>query len=349
MTEKPIISLLREFSAPVKLDYPYTDQQLSFLMQYATNDFARWDAAQMLLAKHIKDNVSRLQQGEMFDLPLHVVDAFRAVLLSDQLDPALAAQILTLPSENEIAELFDIIDPDAIHQVRSSLITCLATELQDEWLAIYVANKTERYQIDHGDIAKRALRNVCLSYLAFTDRDFADNLISQQYHHANNMTDSLAALSAAVAAELPCRDKLMSEFDERWHQDGLVMDKWFILQASSPNKQVLQTIKSLLNHRSFSINNPNRIRSLIGAFASTNPSVFHAKDGSGYDFLTEILIDLNQRNPQVASRLIEPMIRLSRYDESRQALMRSSLEKLKALDNLSGDLFEKITKTLNGG
>ncbi len=349
VTEKPIISLLREFSAPVKLDYPYTDQQLSFLMQYATNDFARWDAAQMLLAKHIKDNVSRLQQGEMFDLPLHVVDAFRAVLLSDRLDPALAAQILTLPSENEIAELFDIIDPDAIHQVRSSLITCLATELQDEWLAIYVANKTERYQIDHGDIAKRALRNVCLSYLAFTDRDFADNLISQQYHHANNMTDSLAALSAAVAAELPCRDKLMSEFDERWHQDGLVMDKWFILQASSPNKQVLQTIKSLLNHRSFSMNNPNRIRSLIGAFASTNPSIFHAKDGSGYNFLTEILIDLNQRNPQVASRLIEPMIRLSRYDESRQALMRSSLEKLKALDNLSGDLFEKITKTLNGG
>ncbi|MDR0807479.1 MAG: aminopeptidase N [Enterobacteriaceae bacterium] len=346
--QKPIISLLREFSAPVKLDYPYTDQQLAFLMQYATNDFARWDAAQMLLAKYIKLNVANVQQGKPFELPLHVIDAFRAILLSDVLDPALAAQILTLPSENEIAELFDVIDPDAIHAVKGALVTTFAQEMQDEWLAVYLANRTQEYRIEHGDIAKRALSNVCLSYLAFTDKTFADGLVSQQYHHANNMTDSLAALSAAVAAQLPCCNTLMAEFDERWHQDGLVMDKWFILQASSPDKQVLQNLKTLLNHRSFSMNNPNRIRSLIGAFASVNPSAFHAKDGSGYAFLTDVLVDLNQRNPQVASRLIEPLIRLRRYDETRQDLMRNSLEKLRGLDNLSGDLFEKIGKALNG-
>ncbi|AWH87084.1 aminopeptidase N [Limnobaculum parvum] len=346
--QQPIVSLLREFSAPVKLDYPYTDKQLAFLMQYSTNDFSRWDAAQMLLAKYIKENVTRLQKGGAFELPLHVIDAFRAILLSDRLDPALAALILSLPSENEMSELFDIIDPDAIHQVRGELVHCFAQEMQDEWLAVCLANKTDEYRIEHRDIAKRALSNTCLGYLAFTETEFANNLISQQYHQANNMTDALAALSAAVAAQLPCRDKLMQAFDERWHQDGLVMDKWFILQASSPDSAVLKNIKALLNHRSFSMNNPNRIRSLIGAFASTNPSAFHAKDGSGYAFLTEILIELNQKNPQVASRLIEPLIRLGRYDRSRQILMRNALEKLTKLDNLSGDLFEKISKTLNG-
>ncbi|GKX62563.1 aminopeptidase N [Pragia fontium] len=345
--QQPIISLLREFSAPVKLDYPYSDEQLAFLMQHASNDFARWDAAQMLLAKYIKQNVADIQQGKPFELPLHVIDAFRAILLSDKLDPALAAQILTLPSENEMSELFEVIDPDAIHTVKAELVNTFAREMQDEWLAVYLANRTKAYRIEHGDIAKRALSNVCLSYLAFTESEFTDGLVSQQYHQANNMTDSLAALSAAVAAQLPCRDALMSAFDERWHQDGLVMDKWFILQASSPDRHVLQNITSLLNHRSFSMNNPNRIRSLIGAFASANPSAFHAKDGSGYAFLTEVLVDLNQRNPQVASRLIEPLIRLSRYDQVRQGLMRNALEKLRGLDNLSGDLFEKISKTLN--
>lgn len=346
--QQPIISLLREFSAPVKLDYPYTDKQLAFLMQHSTNDFSRWDAAQMLLAKYIKENVTRLQKGEAFELPLHVIDAFRAILLSDRLDPALAALILSLPSENEMSELFDIIDPDAIHQVRGELVNCFAQEMQDEWLAVYLANRTDEYRIEHSDIAKRALSNTCLGYLAFTETEFANNLISQQYHQANNMTDALAALSAAVAAQLPCRDKLMQVFDERWHQDGLVMDKWFILQASSPDNAVLNNIKALLSHRSFSMNNPNRIRSLIGAFASTNPSAFHAKDGSGYVFLTEILTELNQKNPQVASRLIEPLIRLGRYDRERQVLMRNALEELTKLDNLSGDLFEKISKTLNG-
>ncbi|MFS9536650.1 membrane alanine aminopeptidase N [Klebsiella pneumoniae] len=160
------------------------------------------------------------------------------------------------------------------------------------------------------------------------------------------MTDALAALSAAVAAELPCRDALMQEYDDKWHQDGLVMDKWFILQSTSPAANVVETVRGLLNHRSFSMSNPNRVRSLIGAFASSNPAAFHAEDGSGYQFLVEMLTELNQRNPQVASRLIEPLIRLKRYDEKRQALMRAALEQLKGLENLSGDLFEKISKAL---
>jgi aminopeptidase N len=344
---QPVPSLLREFSAPVKLDYKWSDAQLTFLMRHARNDFARWDAAQSLLATYIRLNVARHQQGQPLSLPLHVADAFRAVLLDEQGDPALKALILSLPSENEIAELFDVIDPLAISAVRDALVRTLANELSDEFFAMYLANQSNEYKIEHAEIGKRTLKNVCLGYLAFADAAQADKLVQAQYQQANNMTDALAALAAAVAANLPCRDRLLAAYDERWHQDGLVMDKWFVLQATSPAADVLSNVRELLNHRSFTMGNPNRIRSLIGAFASGNPSAFHAKDGSGYQFLVEMLTDLNTRNPQVAARMIEPLIRLKRYDAGRQALMRNALETLKGLDKLSGDLYEKITKALN--
>ncbi|WP_257030156.1 aminopeptidase N C-terminal domain-containing protein, partial [Enterobacter hormaechei] len=260
--------------------------------------------------------------------------------------PALAAEILTLPSATEIAELFDIIDPIAIVAVREALTRTLATELADEFLAIYNANKLDGYRVEHADIGKRSLRNTCLRYLAFGEAELANTLVSKQYHEADNMTDALAALAASVAAELPCRDALMQEYDDKWHQDGLVMDKWFILQATSPAADVLSKVRSLLKHRSFTMSNPNRVRSLIGAFASSNPAAFHAEDGSGYQFMVEMLTELNSRNPQVASRLIEPLIRLKRYDAQRQAKMRAALEQLKGLENLSGDLYEKIAKAL---
>ncbi|WP_436893708.1 aminopeptidase N [Siccibacter turicensis] len=343
---QPVPSLLRNFSAPVKLEYKWSDQQLTFLMRHARNEFSRWDAAQSLLNTYIRLNVARHQQGLPLSLPLHVADAFRAILLDETVSPALAAEILTLPSANEMAELFQIIDPVAIAAVREALTRTLANELADECLAVYNANKLDEYRVDHADIGKRALRNTCLRYLAFGDAQLADKLVSAQYHDADNMTDAMAALSAAVAAQLPCREALLAAYDEQWHQDGLVMDKWFMLQATSPAQDVLTTVRALLNHRSFTFGNPNRVRALIGAFASSNPAAFHAADGSGYQFMVEMLSELNSRNPQVASRLIEPLIRLKRYDEKRQALMRAALEQLKALPNLSGDLYEKISKAL---
>lgn len=343
---QPVPSLLREFSAPVRLEYNWSDQQLTFLMRHARNDFSRWDAAQSLLATYIKLNVNRSQQKQPLSLPLHVADAFRAILLDEKIDPALAAEILTLPSQNEIAELFQKIDPIAIAEVHEALTRTLATELADEFLAIYNANRLDAYRVEHDDIGKRALRNICLRYLAFGEQELAERLVRAQYDSADNMTDAIAALSAAVAAQLPCRDELLAKYDEKWHQDGLVMDKWFVLQATSPAANTLGKVRELLNHRSFSLGNPNRIRSLIGAFAAGNPAAFHAVDGSGYQFMVEMLSELNRRNPQVASRLIEPLIRLKRYDEKRQAMMRAALEQLKGLENLSGDLFEKISKAL---
>ncbi|WP_151992699.1 aminopeptidase N [Buttiauxella massiliensis] len=343
---QPVPSLLREFSAPVKLEYKWSDQQLTFLMRHARNDFSRWDAAQSLLATYIKLNVNRSQQGQPLSLPLHVADAFRAILLDEKIDPALAAEILTLPSQNEIAELFQKIDPQAIAAVHEALTRTLANELADEFLAVYNANKLDAYRVEHADIGKRALRNTCLRYLAFGEKQLAEQLVRNQFASADNMTDSIAALSASVAAQLPCRAELLAAFDEKWHQDGLVMDKWFVLQATSPAADTLSKVRELLNHRSFSMGNPNRVRSLIGAFAAANPSAFHALDGSGYQFMVEMLSELNHRNPQVASRLIEPLIRLKRYDEKRQGMMRAALEQLKGLENLSGDLFEKISKAL---
>ncbi|MEQ5563395.1 MULTISPECIES: aminopeptidase N [Providencia] len=347
VTSRPVPSLLREFSAPVKLDYNYTDEQLAFLMQHASNEFARWDAAQQLINNYVKINVAHYQNGEALVLPEPVVDAFRGVLLSDSIDPALVALILTLPSENELAELFTVIDPVAIHEVVNFIHHHLAVEMHDELLTVYRSINIDGYRVDHQDIAKRSLRNICLQYLAAgDDSELANKLVQEQYQSADNMTDSLAALTAANESQLACKEQLMADFDERWHHDGLVMDKWFTLQGANPAKEALANVRALLNHRSFSMSNPNRVRSLVGAFTAGNPVNFHAKDSSGYQFLYEILVDLNTRNPQVASRLIEPLIRLKRYDEQRQAQMRKVLEQLKALDNLSGDLFEKITKAL---
>ncbi|OCG06657.1 aminopeptidase N [Gilliamella sp. wkB178] len=345
--EQPIISLLRDFSAPVKLSYDYQDSDLIFLMQHASNAFSRYDAAQMLLAKYVRLNVNNYQQNKPQVLPESVIDAFRAVLLSATTNLALIAQILTLPSENELANLFTVVDPIAIYQVRHYLLTRFANELYDELNAVYQHNKTGEYHINHADIAKRSLKNCCLALFAYADnKTHANMLVSQQYYRANNMTDCLAALTSAVKAELDCRAELLTDFDNKWYQDGLVMDKWLALNATSPDKQVLSNVKKLLTHRSFTLSNPNRIRSLIGAFVNNNPVAFHAEDGSGYQFLVEILTELNQKNPQVAARLIDPLIRLKRYGEKRQQQMRHALESLLKIEHLSKDLYEKISKAL---
>ena len=315
-------------------------------MQHARNAFTRWDAAQSLLATYLKLNIARFAQQQPLSVPRHVVDAFQTVLVDDSIDPALKAQIFTLPSENEIAEWFEVINPTAIATVRASLLQLLAKALVKELNETYQQNQCAEYRIVEQDIGKRALKNIALSYLVFADETLGEQLAVNQYQSANNMTDALAALSSAVSAQLPAADQLLTQWDERWYQDGLVMDKWFILQATRPGEQVVDHVRQLLSHRSFTMKNPNRVRSLIGAFCSANPAAFHAEDGSGYQFLVEMLTDLNHRNPQIAARMIEPLIRLKRYDEGRQQLMRAALEQLLTLDNLSRDLYEKITKAL---
>ncbi|EOV4650701.1 aminopeptidase N [Vibrio parahaemolyticus] len=345
VAEQPVPSLLREFSAPVKLEYDYSDAELIFLMKHATNDFARWDASQMLLAKYIRQNVTNVQTGSEVQLSEDLIDAFRGVLLDENLEPAFIAQVFSLPSINEITGWYKQIDVDAVDTVLNSITVSLSAALEDELSATYHTLKQAEYTIDHAAIGKRALRNQCLQFLAHTDK--GNTLVKAQYEAANNMTDTIAAMSAANSAQLECREELMADYSDKWKHDGLVMDKWFAMQGSNPAVDALEKVKATMNHEAFSLKNPNRTRSLIGSFLAANPVRFHDKSGSGYQFAGDILRQLNDSNPQVASRMIDPLLKFRKYDEARQAMIRAELEKLKAMDNLAKDLFEKVTKALD--
>ncbi|MGR5252091.1 aminopeptidase N [Vibrio astriarenae] len=338
----PVPSLLREFSAPVKLNYAYSDEELIFLMRHATNDFARWDAGQMLLAKYIKSFVA--DTNAVVELPTEVVDAFRGVLLDNTLEPAFIAEMLTFPSHNEVSGWYKRVDVDGIAKVLKSIKQVIANELTDELSATYFALTQQAYSIEHAEIGQRSLRNVCLGYLAYTEQ--GNTLVEKQYYSSNNMTDTIAAMSAANSTQLACRETLMSDYSDKWKHDGLVMDKWFMLQGTNSASNALSVIRESMSHEAFSLKNPNRIRSLIGAFLNNNPVQFHATTGEGYGFAGEILRQLNESNPQVASRLIDPLLKFRLYDEARQAQIKAQLEALKSMDNLAKDLFEKVNKAL---
>ncbi|NMR60915.1 aminopeptidase N [Pasteurella multocida] len=341
---KPVPALLCDFSAPVKLYYEYSTVQLITLLRHAENQFVRWDVAQMLYAAELRRNLTRYQQGKSLEFSAEVLAELYQILDGYQQDPELATLILTLPKVTEFAELFKTIDPEGISVVRDFMVRTIAESLKQTLLKVYNDIRLEVYRVNAEDIALRALRNLCVSYLAYTT--VGNNLVNKHYSYANNMTDTLAALSAATKAQLPCRDILLADFESKWQHDGLVMDKWFALQATRPDDDVLLNVMKLMDHPSFNFNNPNRLRALVGSFANHNLKAFHAIDGSGYRFLTDILIRLNESNPQVASRLIEPLIRFSRYDGQRQTLMKRGLERLSEVENISRDLYEKIEKAL---
>ncbi|MFP7409501.1 aminopeptidase N [Aeromonas veronii] len=343
---KPVPSLLRDFSAPVKLHYNYSDEALAFLMRFARNEFARWDAAQMLINKAVIDGVTRVQHGQGVELSQTLLAAFVAILDDSDLDLALKAEILALPGEATLAELFEVADIDAIHQVRNEITTSLAQTFGERLLPLYDSLLLQHYQVAHEDMAKRALKGVVLGYLAALDVGSADMLVRQQYGAADNMTDTLAALQVANMYLLPCRAEQLADFEGKWAKDGLVLDNWLRLIGSKPAADVLSEVKQAMNHPAFSIRNPNRLRALIGSFAMSNQVQFHAVDGRGYRFLTDLLIELNEVNPQVASRLITPLIQFKRLDEGRKALIRAELTRLANLEGLARDLFEKVSKAL---
>ncbi|MGL6624832.1 aminopeptidase N [Aeromonas jandaei] len=343
---KPVPSLLRDFSAPVKLHFDYSDEALAFLMRHARNEFARWDAAQMLINKAVIDGVARVQHGQGVELSQTLLAAFIAILEDAELDPALKAEILTLPGETTLAELFEVADIDAIHQVRNEITTSLAQAFGDQLLVTYESLHLPGYQVVHADMAKRALKSVVLGYLAALDAGSADLLVRQQYVAADNMTDTLAALQVANSYLLPCRSELLADFEGKWAKDGLVLDNWLRLVGSKPAEDVLSEVQQAMAHPTFSIRNPNRLRALVGSFAMNNQMQFHAIDGRGYRFLTDLLIELNEVNPQVASRLITPLIQFKRLDEGRKGLIRAELTRLANLEGLARDLFEKVSKAL---
>lgn len=342
--KKPVVSLLQEFSAPVKLKFNYSDFDLAFLMVHADNDFSRWDAAQELLKKHIMKMVEVVQSKQELAVDSSLIETFGKLLSDHKTDPALIAEILTFPAESEIAGWYQTVDVDAIHAVMEKLVITFAKTLETKLLKRYEELTLSEYSINHADIAKRSLRNRILHLLAYTKN--GNSLTADQFAGANNMTDYIAALSSSVDANLLSSNELLSAFSEKWTHDGLVMDKWFLIQATSTSEKALDRVKQLMMHPAFDFSNPNRVRSLVGGFANHNHVRFHSADGSGYRFLTEQIEKLNSSNPQVAARLIDPLLKLKRYDSDRRELMKKELEKLSKLENLAKDLYEKISKAL---
>ncbi len=348
--EQPVPSVLRDFSAPVILDIDYTDAELAFLMAHDSDAFNRWEAGQRLamrrmlaLTEAVQSNHA-LSDAELEDSVLN--KAFRATLADTGLDPAFCELALTLPSETVVAEQMDVVDPHAIHAVRQFLRRSVASALRVDWLVAYQSNRTPgTYSPDPVSAGKRGLKNLALSYLMELDDAEVHSLAQNQYDHANNMTDRLAALAALVNSSAPGKDQALARFHDDFEQEALVIDKWFALQAMARGTDVA-AVRALMTHPAFTLKNPNRARSLIFSFCNGNPSQFHAADGSGYAFWADQVIALNALNPQVAARLARSLDRWRKYAPALQEKMRAALQKVAAISALSKDVLEVVTKSL---
>ena len=341
LMERPVPSLLRNFSAPVKLSYPYTTAQLMTLLKYDTDGFNRWDAGQRISVTLMQQMIEAYQAGQAHDVPADFMDGWKIVLDDVAQDPAMAARILTLPSEAYLSELADVIDVKAIHAVRSGLKNKIAHTLKDQWLQIYQQMNTgESYSADPDAMARRSLKNLALVLLLTTGDETALQLAVDQFRQADNMTDQQSALRSVVYSDFAdARETLLDEFYQQWQDQPLVMNQWFAIQAVNPAEGTLDKVRQLEEHPRFDAKNPNKLRSLIGAFCMQNPTCFHAEDGSGYRYLAQWIETLNTQNPQVAARLITPLTRWRRYPKHAAELMRAELEQLEKLDGLSKDLF----------
>lgn len=345
--EMPVPSLLRGFSAPVRLSYPYTSAELIFLMKHDSDAFNRWDAGQRLAMETILAMLAAQERGEACGLEHDFISAYQAVLTDANLDPALRAEAMTLPSEADIAEVARPCDPEAIHAIRELIYTTLANALRIDLETLYDALNTDgEYTVDALSIGRRSLKNVCLDYLGRVKDEGIHALCHQQYQTAGNMTDALAALAVLNRIQCPERDAALQHFHDRWQHDALVMDKWFAVQAVSPLPETLAEIQTLMQHPLFDLRNPNKVRALIGSFAMRNPLHFHAQDGSGYVFLADNVLQLDAMNPQIASRMVRPLMSWRHYEPVRSGLMKAQLERIQAQQGLSGDVFEIVSKSL---
>ena len=345
---RPIPSLLRGFSAPVKINSAESDADLRFRLAHDRDDFNRWDAGQTLAVRAILGLVEERRQDRAWTLPESFGAAFGRALTSGA-DPALLAQVLTLPGEGYLAEQMDMVDVDGIHAARRFVQRTLAEWLREPLLVTYQTlqgQERDGYRIDAAAIGQRALKNVCLDYLMQLDDVDLRALCLEQFDAAGNMTDQLGALAALGNDDSPERAKALATFYARWRCEALVVDKWLSLQATSRLPGTLAVVRGLMAHEAFNLRNPNKVRALIGAFSQANPWHFHAADGSGYTFLADRILDLNAFNPQIAARLVAAFTRWRKYDPARQQGMREQLERILAAPELSPDVYEIAAKSL---
>lgn len=348
--EKPLPSLLRGFSAPVQLDYAYSRDDLLFLLQHDTDGFNRWEAGQQLALQVIEEVVGQLYETDEPMLDTRLVEVFSALLAQEDLDPAMLAEFIALPSTGYIIEQYEQADPLAIHQAREYVSNQLAFALKEPMLARYQALRKVSLQTPYvaqaSDFARRRLQNMLLAYLMRTeDLEILDACVDQ-FGVADNMTERLAALACLVNS--PFTDEAehaLASFAERFEDDPLVMDQWFSVQAAAALPDGLERVEHLLKHPAFSIKNPNKVRAVVGAFTQNTPN-FHAIDGSGYAFLADKVIKLDALNPQMAARMLSPLTRWQRFDLHQQEMMQSQLQRVRGSGDLSADLFEVLEKSL---
>ena len=345
----PVPSLLRDFSAPVNLDFAYTDDELAFLFAHDSDPFNRWEAGQRLATRRLLTLAGAGQGDLAYQVNAQdtlLIGALRKLVNDKTLDPAFRELAISLPSEGMLAEQMAVIDPQSIHTARCALRRQLAQHLRADLLGAYQANHTPgAYRPDPLPAGRRALRNSVLSYLAELNDNTAHKLIQDQLEHASNMTDRVAALAAMVNHHVPGVQQALQQFYDEFTDEPLVIDKWFTLQAAAPVTTVA-AVRKLMQHPAFTLKNPNRARSLIFAFCNANPAQFHVADGSGHAFWAEQVIALNAINPQVAARLARTMDRWRKYTPALQLSMQAALKKVAATKKLSKDVAEVINKSL---
>jgi aminopeptidase N len=347
---RPVPSLLRGFSAPVKVHSAESEDDLRFRLAHDSDDFNRWDAGQSLAIRAILGLVVDRQQNRPWRLSESFSNAFGRALTSNA-DPALLAQVLTLPGETWLAEQMTVVDVDGIHAARRFVQYTLAERLRDPLRTVYETlhdRENPGYRIDALAMGQRALKNVCLDYLMQLDEPEGRALALKQFRTASNMTDQLGALAPLVNSEGSERTEALTVFYDHWRHEPLVVDKWLTLQATSRRPGALGIVQQLMTHEAFNLRNPNKVRALIGAFCQANPVHFHAADYSGYTFLADQALALNAFNPQIAARLMAVFARWRQYDPVRQEGMRSQLERILAAPNLSPDVYEIAAKSLGG-
>lgn len=352
--EAPVPSLLRGFSAPVRLNYDYAPEDLFFLMVHDSDGFNRWNSAQLLAMGSMAKLRADRAEGKELVLPELLSQAFASVLDSVIADPeqdkAMIAQLLSLPTESFLIEQAKVADVEAIHEVREFIANEIARIHHDKFAIIYKENDANwEFSVEAEAVARRSLKNLALSYLVRTqDEDWIQRCY-WQFEGASNMTDQMAALRCLVNSGAPSAvdlaPKALTAFYDAWQHEALVVDQWFVVQSTCSLPGALEKVKALMDHADFEIRNPNKVRSLIGAFCGQNHINFHRSDGAGYEFLADQVLALDKLNPQIASRLLTPLTRWKKYDAKRQPLMQVQLQRIKSSGDLSKDVFEIVEKS----
>jgi len=348
--ENTEVSVLRNYSAPVKLNYALNNKQLAFLVANDSDEFNRWNCAQQLGLNIMLALVDDYQQGKKLILDTFFISTLKKVLIDESLDKALAARIISLPSEDYMGQNMSTIDVDAIYHVREFCKQTLVYELMDEFVAVYKKCQDSNYKLTPDAMGQRSLKNICLSYMMCSQTDTAKKaateMAQKQYKNSNNMTDQISALRCLAHYSENAGSQALEDFYQQWNDDSLVIDKWFIVQATATGLNAFQAVQSLLEHEAFDLSVPNRVRSLVGAFTQSNAVEFHHLSGQGYEFLADIVIKLNKTNPQIAARLLLPLIQWKKYDANRQLMMKAQLQRIFETPDLAKDVFEITNKGL---